>query len=203
MFTGIIEETGILKSKVFRNGICELKIFSQNICNELHKSDSVCVNGICLTIKDVKRDIFFVDVVKETLERTTVKYFRINEVLNLEMPTTLQTRLSGHLVYGHIDGLGKIIKITREKGNLIFTIKADKELLENAVVKGSIAIDGISLTIVDIKKDNFTISIIPYTYQNTNLKFKKVGSLVNIETDIIVKIVKNSVKRLEKLHRIC
>ncbi len=187
MFTGIIKDLGkITFIRRINNGM-EIGIESNLKLNE---GDSVSVNGICLTVKSKKNNRFFFDISAETLKRSNIGKIRIGEIVNLEPAVTVNDALSGHIVQGHIDGTGKIKTIKRMGSNLILEVLISEELMDFIVEKGAIAIDGISLTIAYLRKTYIGIAIVPYTYENTNLKYRKVGAIVNIETDIIGKYVK-------------
>lgn len=187
MFTGIIKDLGKITFIRRVKGGMEIGIKS-NL--KLVEGDSVSVNGICLTVKSEKNNSFFFDISAETLKRSNIGKIRIGEVVNLEPAVTVNDTLSGHIVQGHIDGTGKIKAIKKMGGNLIFEILISKELMDFIVEKGSIAIDGTSLTVAYLRKTFIGIAIIPYTYENTNLKNRRTGDMVNIETDIIGKYVK-------------
>ena len=185
MFTGIVEETGRLKSL---NGE-RIEITCAKILSDMKIGDSICTNGICLTVTDFAKDYFAADVMPETLRRTSLEELNIGGVVNLERAMKVGDRFGGHIVSGHIDGTGKILNI-RTEGNAIFiNISAEKFLLKQIAAKGSVALDGISLTVVDAGAENFSVSMIPHTRAVTNFNFKRVGSLVNIETDILAKYI--------------
>ena len=173
MFTGIIEEIGRFKS--FDGG--RIEIACEKILSDIKIGDSISTNGICLTVVDFGENFFAADVMPETLR------------FNLERALKVGDRLGGHIVSGHIDGVGKIIKIVAEGNALLINVAAESFLLNQIAAKGSVALDGISLTVVDAGANNFSVSMIPHTREVTNFKFKRVGSLVNIETDILAKYV--------------
>jgi len=187
VFTGIIKDLGnITLIKRTGNGM-EIGIKSKL---SLNKGDSVSINGICLTVKSKKNNMFLFDISAETLNRSNINNWKIGDWVNLEPAITPNEALSGHIVQGHIDGAGKITLIKRIGNNFTFEISIPDELMAFIVKKGSIAIDGISLTVAYLRRNNIAIAIIPYTFENTNLKYRKVGNMVNIETDIIGKYVK-------------
>ncbi|MBO4401295.1 MAG: riboflavin synthase [Selenomonadaceae bacterium] len=182
MFTGIIEETGALKS--FDGG--RIEITCAKILSDIKIGDSICTNGVCLTVTDFGEDFFAADVMPETVRRTSLE---TGGVVNLERALKVGDRLGGHIVSGHIDGVGKISSI-RAEGNAIFIhVAAESFILRQIASKGSVALDGISLTVVDAAANEFSVSMIPHTREVTNFKFKRVGSLVNIETDVLAKYV--------------
>ena len=185
MFTGIIEETGTLKSL---NG-GRIEITCTKVLSDVKIGDSICTNGICLTVTDFAENFFAADVMPETLRRTSLEELNIGGAVNLERAMKLTDRFGGHIVSGHIDGTGKITNI-RTDGNAIFiNIAAENFLLKQIAAKGSVALDGISLTVVDAGANDFSVSMIPHTRAVTNFKFKRVGSVVNIETDVLAKYV--------------
>ena len=182
MFTGIIEETGALKS--FDGG--RIEITCAKILSDIKIGDSICTNGVCLTVTDFGEDFFAADVMPETVRRTSLE---TGGVVNLERALKVGDRLGGHIVSGHIDGVGKISSI-RAEGNAIFIhVAAESFILRQIASKGSVALDGISITVVDAAANEFSVSMIPHTREVTNFKFKRVGSLVNIETDVLAKYV--------------
>ncbi|MBU92964.1 MAG: riboflavin synthase [Chloroflexi bacterium] len=188
MFSGIVEKTGIIKEFVAD----KLVIHEPSIAKELNLSDSVSVNGICLTIVDKNTNNFMVEISPETMQRTNLKDLNENDLLNLEKPLAYNDLIGGHLVQGHVDTVGKIENIKEDGNSKIFTISHPKTYNHYVVEKGFITIDGISLTVVKCIDNNFTLSIIPYTYRNTNLKLKKSGQNLNIEFDILAKYVEKS-----------
>ncbi len=185
MFTGIIEETGRLKSL---NG-GRIEITCAKILSDIKIGDSISTNGICLTVTDFAKDYFAADVMPETFRRTSLEELNIGGVVNLERAMKVGDRFGGHIVSGHIDGTGKISNI-RTEGNAIFiNVSAENFLLKQIAPKGSVALDGISLTVVDAGAENFSVSMMPHTRAVTNFNFKRVGSIVNIETDIFAKYI--------------
>ena len=185
MFTGIIEEVGKLKN--FDGG--RIEINCSKILSGVEIGDSISTNGICLTVTNFGKDFFTADVMPETVRRTSLGEVAVGGVVNLERALKVGDRLDGHIVSGHIDGVGKILTI-RIEGNAVFIdVAAQANLLRQIAEKGSVALDGISLTVVDATSEKFCVSMIPHTLSVTNFKFKHVGSLVNIETDILAKYV--------------
>lgn len=185
MFTGIVEEVGSIKNI----GDGKITIAAKKVLEDVNLGDSIAVNGICLTVASFDETSFTADIMPETVRRTSLSVTKENSSVNLERALTLSSRLGGHIVSGHIDGVGEIVSLTIEKNALLMKIKADKSILKCIVEKGSIALDGISLTVVIVTANDFTVSLIPHTREITNLKEKKQGSLINIETDIIGKYV--------------
>ncbi|MBR4153323.1 MAG: riboflavin synthase [Selenomonadaceae bacterium] len=181
MFTGIIEEVGRLKN--FDGG--RIEISCEKILSDIKIGDSISTNGICLTVIDFGKDFFAADVMPETFRKTTLA----DKNFNLERALKLGDRFGGHIVSGHIDGVGKILSISAEGNALLIKISTENHLLKQIAAKGSVTLDGISLTVVDVNADNFSISMIPHTREVTNFKNKRIGSLVNIETDILAKYI--------------
>ena len=185
MFTGIIEELGKLKSL---NG-GRIEITCAKVLSDIKIGDSICTNGICLTVTDFAENYFAADVMPETFRKTSLEELNIGGAVNLERAMKTGDRFGGHIVSGHIDGVGKISNI-RTDGNAVFiNISAENKLLKQIAAKGSVALDGISLTVVDASANEFSVSMIPHTRTVTNFNFKRVGSLVNIETDILAKYI--------------
>ncbi|MFA5805696.1 MAG: riboflavin synthase [Melioribacteraceae bacterium] len=189
MFTGIIEETGkILLAENIAGGK-RLKISAARIFDDLNVDDSVSVNGVCLTVTRLDGNSFWCDAVGETLNKTTLANVKQNDEVNLERALCLTDRLGGHLVQGHINGIGVITRLTKLGENFSLEIEIPIELVKYVVDEGSITIDGISLTVAKIIDRKIKISIIPHTWSKTNLKQRKMGDRVNIETDIFAKYV--------------
>jgi len=187
MFTGIIEELGTLEA-VKRDAFnMELTFRAKTVLKDVQLGDSIAVNGVCLTVTYFTEINFTVDVMPETFRKTSLGELQIGDKVNLERALTLQTRLGGHLVSGHIDGVGKIKNKKREQNAIVVSIYAPPEVLKYIVPKGSIAIDGISLTVVGHDEDSFWVSIIPHTASMTTLGFKDGGNLVNLEVDLIAR----------------
>lgn len=194
MFTGIIEEVARI-SKVQRIGnSLRLRISAKSVTKNLKNGDSVCVNGVCLTVVNSGIDFFEVDAVEETFKRTNLSILKNGEHINLERARTFSDRIDGHIVQGHIDTTGRLLKINFMQSSRLFYFSFPSEYKELIVPKGSIAIDGISLTVVDVEKDNFSVSVVPYTFDNTILKYKSLGDIVNLEFDILGKYVVNYIK---------
>ena len=186
MFTGIIEGLGELK-KTEKKGDNIQFTFSCSFTNELKIDQSLAHNGICLTVTDINGENYTVTAIDETLQKTNIGEINIGEKVNLERCMKLGDRLDGHIVQGHVDQVGFVDKIEEEDGSWKFYIKYDPSLSNITVNKGSITINGTSLTVVDSGKDFFSVCIIPYTYNNTNFKYLILGSTVNLEFDIVGK----------------
>lgn len=189
MFTGIIEEKGRIVS--IRRGMKSsvLQIAGSRIFGDLKIGDSVAVNGVCLTVTSMANGSFTADVMSETLNRSSLGELKVNSAVNLERAMAADGRFGGHIVSGHIDGTGTISKIERDDNAVWYTIKAPEKLMRYIVEKGSIAIDGISLTVAKTSRETFSVSIIPHTIQETILDTKGVGSIVNLENDIVGKYI--------------
>ncbi|RDC50016.1 riboflavin synthase [Acinetobacter sp. RIT592] len=189
MFTGIVEEIGTIKQ--IKNGLKSSKLIIN--CNKvLEKTeigDSICTNGVCLTVTNINKGTFEADVMAETIRKSNLNTLKIGSKVNLERALSLSTRLGGHLVSGHIDGIGYIKDLKKEDSAIWITIKTSADILRYIVYKGSIAIDGISLTIAYVDDDVFKVSIIPHTLQQTILSSKNIGDSVNLECDMIGKYV--------------
>lgn len=189
MFTGIIEEIGFIEKSTPIAGGLQLKIKADKILDDIKINDSICIDGICLTVIQTDTNSFWVDAVGATLEKTTFNKTQSNNVVNLERSVRLNDRLGGHLVQGHVNGIGTITEIKKLGENYFVKIKISDELEKYLIKEGSIAINGISLTIADLDANVISISIIPHTWQNTNLKSKKINDFVNVEIDILAKYV--------------
>lgn len=199
MFTGLIEEIGKIESIISIPGGKGLKISAEKIIADLKIDDSISVNGICLTVTRLEDNKFYCEAVGTTLTKTTLQSYSIGEVVNLERAVRLSDRLGGHLVQGHVNGIGTIKQIFKLGGNYYVEISIPYELKKYLVDEGSIAIDGISLTIAKLEETTVGISVIPHTWNNTIIKNRKPGSKVNIETDVIAKYVEKLLQGNDKL----
>jgi riboflavin synthase len=193
MFTGIIKDTGIFKG--YRAGKQEMAVESPSVANRLDLGESLAINGVCLSLIKKDRDTLFFNLSEETLRRTTLGRLCPQERLNLELPLALSTPLSGHLVTGHIDGMGKILRIKVMGKGKRFTISFPLELRPYFVPKGSVAVDGVSLTVADLSSAAFDVEVIPITLEESNLGKLRRGSTVNIECDILGKYVYNWISK--------
>lgn len=189
MFTGIIEEIGIVKDFKGDKKFALITVECKKVLEDTKIGDSISINGVCQTVIELGKTFFSAQVSSETLTVTILSLLKTGEAVNLERALTLSSRLGGHIVSGHVDGLAKIIKIEKlaDFYNLKFEIKED--LTKYVAKKGSVTINGISLTIADVSSTEFDVAIIPHTFENTNLKNLKTGDFVNIETDILAKYV--------------
>ena len=189
MFTGIVEEMGTVRRLNQSPNRCELELSAAKVLEGTQIGDSIAVNGVCLTVIRMDKDHFTADVMPETLRRSNLGQLKTGSKVNLERAMAADGRFGGHIVAGHIDGTGTIRSMQPEGNAVLVTISAAPELLRYVVEKGSIAIDGISLTVARVDSETFSVSIIPHTQSNTILADRKVGDRVNLETDIIGKYV--------------
>ena len=186
MFTGIIEEVAeIIDIKKEGNNL--FISIKATFTNELRIDQSVSHNGVCLTVVDIENDIYSVVTVKETLAKTNFKNLNIGSKVNLERSLKLGSRIDGHIVQGHVDQIAECVDIKSQIGSWVFTFKHNYLKGNITVEKGSISVNGVSLTVINSSKELFSVAIIPYTYENTNFKFLQVGDIVNLEFDIIGK----------------
>jgi len=188
MFTGIIESLGKVIT-IENEGTNTHYTIRSNFTKELKIDQSVAHNGVCLTVVALNDDEYTVTAIQETLQKTNLNSLQINDIVNLERGMKLGDRLDGHIVQGHVDQIGKCIGIKEENGSWIFTFQYDSTLGNVTIEKGSITISGTSLTVVNSKADQFSVAIIPYTYENTIFKNIKVDSVINLEFDVIGKYV--------------
>ena len=189
MFTGIVEETGSIRSLRLSGSSGKIAIRAKKVLGGTRIGDSIAVNGVCLTVVSLEKDGFTADGVAETVRRTNLGDTKIGEKVNLERAMAADGRFGGHIVSGHVDGTGRIVEVKKDDNAIWYTIQATPQLMRYIVEKGSITIDGISLTVAKVAEDNFSISAIPHTVSQTVLKDRKVGAVVNLETDIIGKYV--------------
>lgn len=189
MFTGIVEEMGVIRGIRKNRESAVVSVKAGKVLEDLKIGDSVAVNGVCLTVVEFFSGGFGADVMHETLDRSTLGSLKPGSRVNLERAMAADGRFGGHIVAGHVDGRGTVRKIERDDNALWYTIAADKEILRYVVEKGSIAIDGISLTVAKAAEDSFQVSVIPHTARETVLQDRKPGDQVNLETDVIGKYV--------------
>ena len=195
MFTGIIKEVGKLNKISRVNTGLEIEVGSLLLTKDMKNGDSVAVNGCCLTVNSfIAGKSFKADVSFSTLKSTTFGFLKSGNYLNLEDAVKLSDKLGGHLVSGHIDSTGKIIKISKEGEFYRLEIKIPKDIIPFAAPKGSLSVDGISLTISDSLNTLISLAIIPFTFENTNLKYKKQGEAVNLEVDLMARYIFNMAK---------
>ena len=193
MFTGIIEEVGRVTSAQSRS----LVVTASKVLQGIEMGGSMAINGVCLTVTRFNTSSFSVGLMPETIERTNIGLLSVGDEVNLERPLTLEKPLGGHLVQGHIDSTGRVTSVTWEGGVMMIRFEASPEAMRYIVNKGFIAVDGISLTVVDCNASSFLVSIVDYTREHTTLGSKQVGDLVNLEVDILAKYV----EQLSQAHR--
>ncbi|MBU3108279.1 riboflavin synthase [Clostridium gasigenes] len=189
MFTGIIEEIGIVQGIKKGEKSSKLLIKANKVLEKTRLGDSICTSGVCLTVTNISGNTFEADIMAETLRRSNLGNCSIGSQVNLERALSLETRLGGHIVSGHIDGVGEIVSFVKEDNATWITIKAKAKILKYIVEKGSIAIDGISLTVAYVDSEVFKVSIIPHTGEETILLTKMIKDTVNLECDVIGKYV--------------
>ncbi|SDL31112.1 riboflavin synthase alpha chain [Nocardioides sp. YR527] len=189
MFTGIVEELGTVAGIEDQGDAVRLTISAATVLSDAELGASIAVNGCCLTVATLGPGEWTADVMLETLKRTSLHAISVGDQVNLERAVTPTTRLGGHIVQGHVDGVGRVVSREPSEHWEVVTISLDPELARYVVEKGSIAVDGISLTVVSVSDESFTVSLIPETLARTSLGFRAVGDEVNLETDIIAKHV--------------
>jgi len=188
MFTGIIETLGKVEKLEKEGGNLHLTV-SSNITSELKIDQSVAHNGVCLTVVAIEGEQYTVTAIEETLNKTNLGELAVGDAINLERAMVLGARLDGHIVQGHVDQTAICSSISEQDGSWVFGFEYDSKLNNVTIEKGSITVDGVSLTVVDSKKDSFSVAIIPYTYEHTRFHTYKVGSTVNLEFDVVGKYV--------------
>lgn len=198
MFTGIVEEMGKVQNirKNIKSSV--LIIEGNKIFEDIRVGDSISVNGVCLTVTKFNNNIFEADIMNETLNRSSLGRLKNGSYVNLERAMSANGRFGGHIVSGHIDGTGKIVKIEKDDNAIWYTISVEENLMRCIVEKGSVAIDGISLTVAKVCTKDFSVSIIPHTVKETILSHKSVGDIVNIENDVIGKYVEKFINFPQK-----
>ena len=194
MFTGIIEDLGTVVDIQKKTDLISISIESK-ILDDLEIGDSISVNGVCLTIVDIKTNIFMSDIVNETLLLTNLKDLSLNDMVNLEKCMKLDDRINGHIVQGHVESQASIVSKINNNNQTTITLKIDEKLLKYCIYKGSVCLDGISLTIAKIKSNYIDVAIIPHTLNNTTLLFKDVGDNLNLETDMLAKYAEKQYTR--------
>jgi riboflavin synthase len=189
MFTGIVVDTGRVAKAKRSRGLLELEIEAPAVARGLHKGDSVAVNGVCLTATSAGRRRFSTQAMRETLDKSTLEALVKGAVVNLELPARLHDRLGGHLVQGHVDGVATVARIEDDGGARRVWLVPDEDLMRYLVAKGSVTLDGVSLTVVEVGRTAFEVALIPHTLGATTLSDLRVGSKVNLEVDVIAKYV--------------
>ncbi|MEY3607037.1 MAG: hypothetical protein RL289_1217 [Actinomycetota bacterium] len=194
MFTGIVEELGrVAAIQALPDNAIRITIEGPTVLSDANLGDSICVNGVCLTVAEQSGDQFTADVMSETINRTTIGDLLAGSKVNLERPVTLATRLGGHLVQGHVDAVGTVSTREHSENWDVVTITPPKELLKYVVEKGSITIDGTSLTVSAVTDSTFSVSLIPATLEKTTLGIRQIGDRVNLEVDVLAKYVEKLV----------
>ncbi len=202
MFTGLIKDIGTVKKITTNASGKELVIESKNLINEIAIDDSIATNGVCLTATKIEGQSFHVQAVYTTLEKTTIGKLASGSRVNLELALRASDRLGGHFVQGHVNGLGVIKSILKQGNNYEIEVKVPDELRKYFIAEGSIALDGISLTIARLSDSSITVSIIPHTFENTNLFTKRIGDNLNIEVDMMAKYLENFLRFQDKDERL-
>ncbi|MFJ7858555.1 riboflavin synthase [Peribacillus sp. NPDC097206] len=197
MFTGIIEEIGTVHSLKKGRSSMELAISSKKVLEDVHLGDSISVNGVCLTVTSFTQTLFTVDVMPETVKASSIRILKPGSEVNLERAMSANGRFGGHFVSGHIDGTGTIMKKERKENAVYYVIQLEEGLSTYCMPKGSVAIDGTSLTIFGIEGNLLTVSLIPLTHQDTILGRKAAGDIVNIENDMLGKYIIHQMKNSE------
>ena len=193
MFTGIIESIGKIE-KIDREGKNIKLTLSSNLSSELRVDESLSHNGVCLTVTDCNKNFYSVTIIDESLKKTNFSSVKVGSQINLERSLKIDGRLDGHIVQGHVDDIAKCIKKIDQKNSWLFTFEFSEKFSDLIIEKGSICINGVSLTCFDTSKNNFTVAIIPHTYDNTNFKLLDEGDYVNLEFDILGKYIKKIIR---------
>lgn len=189
MFTGLVVEKGTVKRAKERHGVLDLEIHAPRVVRELGRGDSVAVDGICLTATEVSRKRFSAEAMSETLARSTLSDVKKGSQVNLELPARAADRLGGHLVQGHVDGVAKVLRVENDERSRRIWLAASDDILRYLAPKGSVALDGASLTVVEVGRTSFQVALIPHTLESTTLGDLAVDSRVNVEVDVLAKYV--------------
>ncbi len=189
MFTGIIEGLGLIEKLENDGGNLHITL-KTSITKELKIDQSVAHNGVCLTVVNINGESYTITAIQETLDKTNLGLLKENSIVNIERAMKLGDRLDGHIVQGHVDQTAKCVNIVEEDGSWVFTFEYDKTQNNMTIEKGSVTVNGVSLTVVNSELNRFSVAIIPYTYNNTTFNKLKIGSLVNLEFDVIGKYIK-------------
>ncbi|MCL5030723.1 MAG: riboflavin synthase [Bacteroidetes bacterium] len=189
MFTGLVEETGRLTEKIKTGNGFQLSFEAKKVMDDLEIGSSISVNGVCLTVVKKDSENFSVDAIEETLKKTNLGSLKVGEKVNLERPLKADARLGGHFVLGHVDTTGKIIDIKELSNSHFVKIMYPKDFKNYLIYVGSISIDGVSMTVAELKDDTFSVGIIPHTWEETIFSTKKIGDTVNLEFDVLGKYV--------------
>ncbi len=189
MFTGIVEETGILKNKIPEGNGYQLIVSAQKVVEDLSIGASISVNGACLTVVKKGKNSFYVDTIEETLKKTNLGELKIGSKVNLERSLKIDARLGGHFVLGHVDTVGKIVEVKELSNSHFITISFPEKFKKYLIYVGSIAIDGVSMTVAELNKNTFSVGVIPHTWEETIFSTKGAGDSVNLEFDVLGKYV--------------
>ena len=195
MFTGIVVDKGTVRRAKARGGLVELEVEAPKIARELNAGDSVAVNGVCLTARSATRKRFNAQVVPETLARSTLGRLERGSDVNLELPARLSDRLGGHVVQGHVDGVARVLRVESEDDASRVWLGAAEDIIRFLVTKGSVTLDGVSLTVAEVGRTSFQVALIPHTLSATTLGELEVGDEVNVEVDVLAKYVDKLLER--------
>nr|WP_295971330.1 riboflavin synthase [uncultured Bacillus sp.] len=201
MFTGIVEELGVIKRIHAKGHTLILRIGAEKIIKDMYDGDSIAVNGVCLTVTHFAQDYFEADAMPETFENTSLSSLKVGSLVNLERAMAANGRFGGHFVSGHVDGVGKICKKTRYENAILIEINIPEGCSHYVIEKGSIAIDGTSLTVFKTTSDSVTVSLIPHTAKETVLGLKAVGEIVNLEFDMMAKYFYSFMKKQQEAEK--
>ena len=193
MFTGIIESVAVVENVVKKGKNIELKL-SSNLSSKLRVDESLSHNGVCLTVTSCDENFYCVTIVDESLKKSNFSNIKVGSEVNLERSLVINGRLDGHIVQGHVDDIGQCIKKVDQENSWLYTFEFSEKYSNLIIEKGSICVNGVSLTCFDVSDNKFTVAIIPHTYENTNFKFLKEGEAVNLEFDILGKYIKKILK---------
>ena len=191
MFTGIVEEIGRVRSLRKHGDGLRIEISARKVLRDLGVDNSIAVNGTCLTVVGRKKGAFAAEAVKETLKKTNLGLLRVGSTVNLERPVSLAQRLGGHLVQGHVDATGTVVRVKPLEASWMFTIQFPARFRKYIIPVGSISVDGVSLTVASLKRDELEVAIIPYTFENTKFGEYRAGSKVNLEFDLVGKYIES------------
>ncbi|MGY8782207.1 MAG: riboflavin synthase [Fidelibacterota bacterium] len=191
MFTGLVEETGTISGIIKNADGLELRIKASKVRSDLKVNDSISCSGICLTVTNLEEDYFNVQLVNETLDRTNAKLWKVGDLINLERALLPTSRMGGHIVQGHIDTISKVKKIIINEKSAVWEFELNNKIKKYIVEKGSICLDGISLTIANKFENSFSVALIPHTISVTSWKEKKIGDFINVEVDILGKYLES------------
>src|ERR1017187_407622 len=201
MFTGLIEEKGKLINKIKTGDGLRLVLTAQKVFNDLNIGSSISVNGVCLTVVELNNNSFAVDTIEETLKKTNLGQLNLNDFVNLERPLKADARLGGHFVLGHVDTTGKVEAIKELSNSHFITISFPDNFKQYLIYVGSVAIDGVSMTVAEVNKNSFSVGVIPHTWSETVFSDKKIGDSVNLEFDVLGKYVEKIMEgKAENLH---